>query len=314
MSQYLLGLDGGGTKVHAIIGNEKGEILAQGFGGPGNYQTCGQDQCRASMMKAVGDCLTALSISIDDLAYGVFGLSGYDEPQDFQVLDPLVHSIMGQVPHKVMHDSWIGLRSVSEENFGVVSICGTGGATTGRNKEGQTIALRNLGYIFGNRGGGHELVEKAIHFAFRSEEGTYDKSSLEVEIPKCFGLSNMAQVADALREEEWPEPQVAHVIPPMVFEEALKGDHVAVELLQDMGITMGQYAGGLIKRLGMEDMEVPCVMIGSLFKQKHPVLHHAYLGQVRKTAPKAYGLIPDLPPAYGAYYLAMDAVSRKGNK
>lgn len=306
---YLLGIDGGGTKVHAVVGDEKGNILAEGFGGPGNYQTCGVDQCKASIEKAIRECLDKLSISKSELAYGAFGLSGYDEPSDFKVLDPLVAGIIGQIPHEVMHDSWIGLRSVSEDNFGIVSICGTGGATTGKNPQGDLVALRNLSYIIGNRGGGHDLLERAIHYAFRSDEGTYKKSALEKAIPECFGLETMEQVSEALRDEEWPGDDVAYKIPPAVFRLALEGDEVSTELIEEMGTTLGQYAAGVIKRLKMEDVALPCVMVGSLFKQQHPILHNSYLKEVQKTAPKAYAVVPDVAPAYGAYYLAMDAVN-----
>lgn len=304
---YILGVDGGGTKVHAVIGNETGQILAEGFGGPGNYQICGQAQCSRSIDKAISDCLEQLRISIKDISYGVFGLSGYDEPYDYDVLDALVGKIMLDVPHDVMHDSWIGLRSVSEENFGIVSICGTGGATTGRNLKGDSLALRNLGYITGNRGGGHELVREAIHYAYRSEEGTYIKSELETVIPLCFGVKTLNQVTDILRDnEDWPPEEIAHKIPPEVFRLAYKGDKVSITLLNDMGTTLGRYASGVIKRLAMENDSVPCVLVGSLFRQKHPMLNNHYLNEVKKTAKDAYIVIPEIAPAYGALYYAMD--------
>lgn len=309
---YILGVDGGGTKVHAVIGNESGQILAEGFGGPGNYQTCGEVQCSVSIEKAISSCLEQLAISKSDLSYGVFGLSGYDEPLDYAVLDRLVDLIMDSIPHKVMHDSWIGLRSVSEDNFGVISICGTGGATTGRNVKGDSIALRNLGYITGNRGGGHEIVKEAIHYAYRSEEGTYIKTALETVIPSCFGVKNLDEVTDILRlEEDWPTEDISVKIPPEVFRLAHEGDEVCKALLNEMGTTLGQYASGVIKRLGMEKEKVPCVLVGSLFRQNHPMLNDFYIDEVRKTAKEAYVIIPEIAPAYGALYYAMDEINKK---
>lgn len=307
---YILGVDGGGTKVHAVIGNEAGEILAEGFGGQGNYQTCGVDTCRTSISNAIVDCVSALNIEIADIDYGVFGLSGYDEPADFAVLEPLVKSIMGDVPHEVMHDSWIGMRAATDAGFGIVSICGTGGATTGQALDGTKLALRNLGYITGNRGGGGELIEHAIHYAFRSEEGTYLKSSLEQKIPECFGLKDMNEVCESIRDTEWPDDATCYKIPIAVFKAAKEGDQVATELINDMGRALGQYAAGVIRRLGLEQEAVPCTLVGSLFKQQNPALNGPYLEEVQKVAPKAYTVIPEKDPVYGALGLALDAIKK----
>ena len=50
---YILGLDAGGTKTHAAIGDEKGNILAEGYGGAANYQCCGTKMTSVSLTKAI---------------------------------------------------------------------------------------------------------------------------------------------------------------------------------------------------------------------------------------------------------------------
>ena len=308
----VLGVDVGGTKTHCAVADVEGNILAQAFAGPGNYQTCGEEKAYQSMSHAVNQAVELAGISLDQISYAVFGIAGADGPEDFEILIPMVKRIMGKVPFRVVHDSWIGLRAgTGEENRGVVSICGTGAGHAGRNEKGETLTLRNLDYIMGNYGGGEELVEAALHYAFRSEEGTGDKSELETKVPEIFGVSNMEQVCGILRRQEMTEAQ-RFQLPIAVFELAKQGDGVCRELISRMGYEEGRYAAGVLQRLHMCEGKVPAVLIGSLFKTGEPLLIDSYMEAVRKVAPKAYPVILQEAPVVGAIGLALDEIRNEG--
>lgn len=121
---YVMGVDVGGSKTHCVIADENGISIAEGFGRAGNYQVCGVETASDSMCTAVEAALQAAGASLEDIAYAVFGISGADEPEDFEVLTPMVRKIMGDTPFQIVHDAWIGLRTGTEDYVGVVSICG----------------------------------------------------------------------------------------------------------------------------------------------------------------------------------------------
>ena len=154
---YVMGVDVGGSKTHCVIADENGISIAEGFGRAGNYQVCGVETASDSMCTAVEAALQAAGASLEDIAYAVFGISGADEPEDFEVLTPMVRKIMGDTPFQIVHDAWIGLRTGTEDYVGVVSICGTGAGHAGRNGAGQMLTLRNLDYITGNYEKSHAL-------------------------------------------------------------------------------------------------------------------------------------------------------------
>ncbi len=305
---YVLGVDGGGTKTQCCIADANGKILGEGFGKEANYQVCGIETARNSIRTAIYNALENASLSLEDISYAVFGLSGADEQVDYDVLVPMCEGLMGTVPHDVMNDTWIGLRSGSD--FGVASICGTGGAHAGKNPSGEQIILRNLDYTLGNRGGGSELVADALHYAFRSDEGTYKKTSLENIMPEIFGVNTMDQVSEIIRID-WEVPsEAAFRIPIETFRLASEGDEVSAMLISRMGQEEGRYAAGVIKRLGMADLAVPCVLIGSLFATGNALLVDAYIDEVHKVAPEAFVIIPKAKPVIGALLLATDQVNK----
>jgi N-acetylglucosamine kinase-like BadF-type ATPase len=302
---YIFGIDGGGTKTHCIIGTLTGDILGQGFGGQGNYQTCGIETTKQSIKDAFEAALEQAHLKATDLSYGVLGLSGADETRDFEVLVPMCKEVFGNIPHEVMNDTWIGLRTGS--SFGVISICGTGGAHAGKNPEGRQVILRNMDYPLGNRGGGGEIVEKAIHFAFRSHEDTYIKSDLEKVMPTIFKVKTMDQVAEIIRSEGISN-YAAYQIPIETFKLAEAGDVVSREIIEEMSVSLGQFAASVVRKLHMEDLEVPMVLIGSLFRTRSPLMLDPYIKQVQETAPKAYCVVPTISPAEGALHLAIEAI------
>lgn len=303
---YVLGVDGGGTKTQCHVADLKGNLIGEGFGGEANYQLCGIEIAEASIGNAIQNALEAANVTLEQITYAVFGLSGADEACDFEVLQPMCKRLVKDVPHEILNDTWIGLRSGGD--FGVVSICGTGAAHAGVSKEGQKLILRNLDFELGNRGGGGEIVSEALHYAFRSNEETYLKTGLEDVMPSLFGVETMDQVCDVMRKD-WIPSQVAYKIPIEVFRLAEEGDQVSIDIIESMGRTEGQYAAGVIKRLSMETLQVPVVLIGSLFKTDNPLLIDPYMREIHKIAPSAYKVIPDVAPVVGAVLLALDEVN-----
>ncbi len=303
--RYVLGIDAGGTKTQCAVADETGKILGEGFGGEANYQTCGIEFAVASLQTAVDAALKEAKLAMADLSYGVFGMAGADGPDDFAVLNPAVAGIMGKIGFEVVHDGWIGFRSADVGTMGVASICGTGAAHSGRNSKGEKWVLRNLDYVTGSIGGGHDVMEKALHYAFRSEEGTWEKSMLEEEVPAVFGVSNLDEVCTILKYDRMTKAQEFQ-LPVLVFDLARKGDAVCRWIIESLGEEEGRYAAAIVRRLGMEKEEVPAVLIGSLFRTGEPLLIDAYMREIRKAAPNAYPVIPKAAPVKGAVLLALD--------
>lgn len=326
---YVMGVDAGGTKTRCMICDEKEHIVGRGEAGASQHQMYGIAQTKENLTLAVERALTQAELCRSDISYAVLGMSGADGEDDFALLIPTVGEVLSGVPYEVLHDSWIGLRAAlggaaeggaadgctagnGDANGlieGVVSICGTGAAHAGMNGRGERLTLRNLDYITGNCGGGGELCEKALHYAFRSEEGTYDKSLLEELIPPVFGVKTMEEVCGLIKNDG-PNEKQRYSIPIVAFEAAKRGDAVAAKLLSDMGREEGRYAAAVIKRLGMAEKKVPVVLIGSLFQTGERLLIDAYMEQVHMAAPQAYPVILKEEPVLGAVRFALDKMSR----
>ena len=301
---YVLGIDAGGTKTHCVIADENENILAEGLAGASQHQLFGIRQTEKNLQLAVSAALKEADLTLQDLSYAVLGMSGADGEDDLALLNPAAEKVLPGVPFLVVHDAWIGMYSALKEPFGVVSICGTGAGHAGRNRQGDELTLRNLDYRLGNYGGGGDLVEKALHYAFRSDEGTYEKSALEAAVPPIFGVSTMEDVCRLLKQNPLSDKE-RYQLPITVFQLANSGDSVCRMLIQDLGHEEGLYAAAVIRRLHMENEQVPVVLIGSLFHSDDPLLLDPFMEAVRSAAPAAYPVLPTRKPVTGAVRMAL---------
>lgn len=301
---YVLGIDAGGTKTHCVIADENENILAEGLTGASQHQLFGIRQTEKNLQLAVSAALKEADLTLQDLSYAVLGMSGADGEDDLALLNPAAEKVLPGVPFRVVHDAWIGMYSALKEPFGVVSICGTGAGHAGRNRQGDELTLRNLDYRLGNYGGGGDLVEKALHYAFRSDEGTYKKSALEAAVPPIFGVSTMEDVCRLLKQNPLSDRE-RYQLPITVFQLANSGDSVCRMLIQDLGHEEGLYAAAVIRRLHMENEQVPVVLIGSLFHSDDPLLLDPFMEAVRTAAPAAYPVLPTRKPVTGAVRMAL---------
>lgn len=305
---YLLGIDGGETKTHCIIGDEKGNICAEGFGGGANYDLIGIDVVKQSIETAISRALSKLNLQIHDISYAVIGLAGADYEEDFNILEKMGKSIFNEIPFKIVNNCWLGLRAGSEEGWGVVSICDTGHGSMGKSKEGIKIELRNMNYTLGNRGGSGELIKKAVHYAFRAYEGGEISSRLQYELPKLLGLFTMDEV-DTLIRKQGCKAEGMNQIPQLVMRLAKEEDVLCQDMMISMGSALGRTAAGIIRRLDVKRESVPVILLGNMFTNDNPLLIDAYKLEVHKIAPRAKFKVLDKRPVLGAYHLALDYIN-----
>lgn len=305
--RLVMAFDGGGTKTRCIIGDESGNILADSTTGPSNHQTVGPDETKNVLFKLYNKTINDSSIKKENISCVFLGLAGADLPEDFVLLNSICSDLFSPIPFEVVNDSWIILRSSLKQKWGAISLCGTGGNAGAIHPNGKRYILRSLSYELGGFGGGGDIASSALHYAFRSSEGTCDYTKLETYLPRLFGLKDM----DELLGNLYPDFKLANddfrKIPPLVFDLANKGDKVCQKILIDMGHGLGQLVSGVIKKLEMEYMKVPVVLGGSVYeKGSSPLLIDEMIKVVHQTAPYAYTVKPKLPPVAGAFLLGMD--------
>lgn len=306
--KHVAGIDGGGTKTRCLVGDLQGHILGDCTLGASNHQTAGRKQARAVIEEVYKKALDQAGIQPEDIQYVFLGLAGADLPSDFKLLNRWCAGIFKDIPFQVANDTWISMRSGLKGTWGAVSICGTGSNAGACHPDGRRIILNALDYELGNYGGGEHITQKALHYAFRAYEGTSCETALTKELPALLGARDMEDLLSKFYPQTLITDKDLREVSPLVFRLAGERDGICQQILIKMGHVLGEMAAGVIRRLGMENMEVPVVLGGSIYRGDNPLLVDEFTTALHMIVPRASIRIPSLPPVAGAYLSALDSI------
>jgi N-acetylglucosamine kinase-like BadF-type ATPase len=304
----FVGVDAGGTKTHALVADESGEVLGVGRAGTGNWEGVGLDGALAALRQAVGEALMAARTSPQEVTAAGYGLAGLDWPSDEARLRPLVEELGLSGPSVLVNDTFVALRAGAREPWGVVIVAGTGTTVAGRNRRGEMARTPGLGYPFDDWGSAPDLAQAALHAVARAYTGRGPATALSNRLVRLVGAADVADLLEGVSRWRYNLfPLVADVVQALM-EEADGGDGPAREILLRAGRELGGGAVVVIRRLGMEDEEFDLVLAGGLFRSASPLLLDTLRGTVQAVAPGARPVRLDVPPVVGGVLLAIDAV------
>lgn len=303
----FVGVDAGGTKTHALVADEAGEVLGIGRAGTGNWEGVGLDGTLAALRQAVGEALSAARTTPQEVTAAAYGLAGLDWPSDEARLRPLVEELGLSGPSVLVNDTFVALRAGAREPWGVVIVAGTGTTVAGRNRQGQMARTLGLGYPFDDWGSAPDLAQAALHAVARAYTGRGPATTLSDRLVRLVGAADIPDLLEGVSRWRYHLlPLVADVVQALM-EEADGGDSAAREIVLRAGRELGGGAVIVIRRLGMEETEFDLVLAGGLFRSATPLLLDTLYQTVRAIAPGARLVRLSVPPVVGGVLLAMDA-------
>jgi len=306
--KYIIAYDGGGTKTVIAVFDKLGNVLFTKRGPGSNVFSTGDQVFSQVISSLYEDAKVAVPFSEMEIIHIVLGLSGADLEEDYHRLNRLVKALFPSIPFTVLNDAWIIMRSGLKEPYGAVAICGTGMNSAAMNHQGNRAILRSLNYTLGTYGGGLDIARSGLHYAFRSEELTYQKTLLEVEIPRFFEVETMNEVLPLFYPEMKVDKKKLGEITGIVMTCADRGDKVSIEILENVAYHIGLETAGVIKQLKMENEEVPVVVGGKVFDVAREIFMNHFTKTLTAEVPQATVKKTTFPPVVGAYFYGLDLI------
>ena len=305
--RFILGVDGGNSKTHALVMDESGRVLGFGLGGPGNHQSDGLVPAVKEIRRAALSALDQAELPPDSVELGCFCLAGADLPEDYAMLQD---AMLGQSLARsviVKNDTMAALRAGLSCSWGVVVICGAGTNAAGRSQDGKEIVMPGMGPISGDWGGGGSLSQEMIRLVMRAWDGRGKPTLLTGLVLGALQAPSVEVLLSRLYHEEIDQQRLLDLVP-LLFEAAEAGDEVAQDLIIQAGIEVGITARTLIRRLGLDQKDVEVILGGSVFKGKGSLLLDTITRVVNEQAPKARVIRSKYEPVVGAALLALEAI------
>jgi N-acetylglucosamine kinase-like BadF-type ATPase len=298
----VLGVDGGGSKTHAMVADERGEPLGFASSGRSNWEDAGLGGARAELEAAVGGALAAAGVQAGDLDASAFGLAGLDWDSDRPMLAALIDPLGLGGPRTLDNDSFIALRAGTSQPFGVVVIAGTGTVAAGRDPAGRTFRTFGLEPMYGDFGSATDVAEEAVHAVADAWTGRGPATTLSELLPPLAGCASPLELLERLSRGAVPLPPAA----PLVLREAAAGDPASTAIVIRAGTELGESAALVARRLGMDRMTFELVMAGGLFRGGSRLLETTLAGALHRVAPLARPVLLACKPVVGAVIEALE--------
>lgn len=308
MSRVVLGVDGGGTRTHAILADEAGHVLGSSMSGPSNWEVVGIGGSGAAMRVAVVGALGAARLEPGEIEAAVFGLAGVDWPSDVArlafAIDPL--EIRGR--REILNDAFVALRAGASRSWGVVVIAGTGTIAAGRNPAGETYRTLGLGPVYGDVGSANDVSVEAVRAVAAAYTGRGPSTALSDRMCRHLGLASVAEALERVSRSEHGgriEDEVEGFAS-VVIEAANDGDLVARGILEQAGAALGRSAVLVARTLGMLELDVEIVLAGGLITGATRFVSDPLEVVVGRVATRARFVHLSTPAAAGSALMALE--------
>jgi N-acetylglucosamine kinase-like BadF-type ATPase len=164
----------------------------------------------------------------------------------------------------------------------------------------QTARAGGWGYIFGDEGGGFDIVRQALRAMLREHEGWGPRTALTPALLEATETTDANQTLHRLYTPEWPRSRAA-TLAQVVSRIAEEGDPVAVQILQGAAHNLAILAASVRRQLWGESAASSVAWIGGVFSSAIVLERFRMLAELEGVVTVAP---PVHSPAIGALLLA----------
>lgn len=269
MSEFILGIDGGGTLCRAALADRSGLILGRGVSGPANILT-DPDQAARNILSSVEQAFAAAGVERGGLAAtpAYLGLAGSTIPR-------ALAEIRKRLPFsrsEIESDGLVALEGALGPGDGSVAVIGTGTIYFIR-QNGVLQTLGGWGFTLGDLGSGARIGQAAMQEAILAHDGIRMPSPLTRALLDAFGGEPASMVDFA--HHATPADFAAHA--GMVFSHAETGDATGLRVIRLAAHAVDE----ALDRLYALGGPLPLCLVGGLSAHYAPWLAERHRARLR---------------------------------
>lgn len=303
-----LGVDGGGTKTHAVLIDEDKIILGEGVTGAGNPLRVGVENAIKNIFASIEKACDSAERSKGDIVSAQIGLAGVRREDLRYLIRNRFREILRIRKVEVTTDAEIALYAATEGKEGLVIIAGTGSVCMGRNAKGEMASAGGWGPLAGDEGGGAGIARRALQTIAKSSDGRGKPTKLSDYAVDYFRAGRLEDLSVAIYAPQVDNARIAGFAQ-YVSQAANEGDEVAQELLTEAGQELGLAATAVIQKLKLQRRKFPIGKVGSVFKSEE-LITKPLMEKVQSIAPKAFMSETQKSPGYAAALMAFQIYTK----
>ncbi|HAI21716.1 MAG TPA: ATPase [Clostridiales bacterium UBA8153] len=261
MKEFLVGVDGGGSKTACLAVEWNGRAAGYAVGGPSNYHGIGAAAAGQVLRATIAQALASSGALPGEVGALCAGLAGCDRADDRATVESMLAPLACRRMPLVVNDARVALAGAFGSAPGVVVISGTGSIVMGQHG-GRIERAGGWGPLLGDEGSGYDVGRRGAVAALRAYDGRgpgtllvdlyrqYLEGDLDLLIPLVYRPITPADMGRLAR---------------LVGEAAGAKDPVALGILEASAGELALGVHAVARRLGLDRPAV--VAVGGLFRE-----------------------------------------------
>lgn len=299
---YLIGIDGGGTKTKCVLTDMRLNVIHECSGGPSNFLVHGLEEASKVIVDLLHNCKCNLVIDCKDVGAVVIGTAGagrekHAEQLRNEIINRAKETGLEFPKFKVVSDAEITLEGAFGGMPGAILIAGTGSIIYCKDEEGNIHRAGGCGRIIGDEGSGYSIGRKGLISVARSMDGRCLNTALRDVVGKIYDIKDQNSLIEKIYSNEFDIASVA----PLVIECAQMGDEACENILDEESEELILHVRTIMPKFRTPDIKL--CLFGSLLQKKN---HYSDLfkAKLAKNLPDIVLHNPEHPPEIGAALLA----------
>lgn len=303
----VVGVDGGGTKTHAVVLDSNQRVIGEGRAGPSNPLRVGIANAAAAVREAIDKACVIAKVRRSDLLAAEIGLAGARRRELRERMREAL-STLGIEDIEVVTDADIALYGATDGAPGLVVIAGTGSICCGVNARGKRFCAGGWGPIAGDEGGGAWIARRALRAIAHASDGRGPKTALTELACSYFHVSTADDLVTAIYAPSITNERLAG-FGKDVIDAANQRDAVAQQIISEAATELALAAVTVIRNLQLERERFQVAHVGGVFVASGDLILDTLRTEIQKIAPRAFFQPPHFAPAVAAARMAREHIN-----
>lgn len=273
----IISVDGGGSKLNAMMFDENLNLLGRGLAGGVNLTQTSLEDCQANVCSVLDQLMKDGVPECVDILYITFV-----GPSKVFIDELQRRTKIGKVVGN--SESMAAILAGNLTMTGIVALSGTGADIFWLGKdEHKTVGA--WGPILGDQGSGTWIGQTAIREVVKYLNGWGEETALYDLIMKEWNLSKPWEMVHKVHGAPAPFRQVASLTR-VVGKAVEMGDAVAIRVLKEAAHLLAVQTISLFRMVNVPESEQHVTLCGGAWKT-HPMMFECYKEELKKEYPKA---------------------------
>ncbi|MBQ9413830.1 MAG: hypothetical protein IJU16_01745 [Clostridia bacterium] len=243
MTDYVIGIDGGGTKTQLCAATLDGAVLFDAVGGRANLCAAPEKQVRQVLHELIGGCTRRLGGRPKAICIGAAGIVS---DESVEQMKEILQDAGGTENVTVYNDAVIALKGHLGNAAGISITAGTGTICLAQDEDGRTLRVSGWGHLCSDEGSAYDIVREALRRVCLAHDGRIPPTKLTEGFLQAVGAKDFDDLIGAIYTDYQDKERFASLAR-LVEAVAKEGDATADEVLA-MAATrlfeIGDYVAG----------------------------------------------------------------------